>query len=305
MKVLMISGDPKLLDERSSAGERARLQRSKVDQLDIFVWPQSHTLRAIKKALHVHRHEVITTQDPLWRGLLGWFLSRAHTVRLNVQVHGDLSALSRVKRALAHFVLRRAHSVRAVSTRVAEQVARTGTKAQVHVLPMYLDLERFTKVTPIAHERPTILWIGRFEKEKDPLRAIAVLREVRAHGSDAVLVMLGAGSLAEKLQSAAHELPVEFPGWKAPEEYLPYADVVLSTSPAESWGASIIESLAAGVPVVAPDVGVAREAGAIIEDRAHLARAVFAVLRDRPRGVLKIAFLDREAWATKWKESLL
>ena len=71
-------------------------------------------------------------------------------------------------------------------------------------------------------------------------------------------------------------------------------------------GASIVEALAAGVPVVAPDVGVAKEAGAIIASRDRLAEAVIEVLRSvRPvRGELKLSPLSKEEWTVAWKETL-
>jgi len=184
------------------------------------------------------------------------------------------------------------------------QVSTVGRRAKIHVLPLYVDLSRFQNLECIPHERPAILWIGRFESEKDPLRAIEVLKTVRARGVDAVLIMLGAGKLEAALRKEAKQLPVEFPGWQPPEAYLKVADVVLCTSPHESWGASIIEALAAGVPVVAPDVGIAKEAGAIVVSRSGLAEGVLKVLQDKPSGNLQIAFLDKEEWGRRWKDSL-
>jgi glycosyltransferase involved in cell wall biosynthesis len=82
------------------------------------------------------------------------------------------------------------------------------------------------------------------------------------------------------------------------------ADVVLCTSKHESWGASIIESLAAGIPVVAPDVGIAREAGAIIMPRSDLGKAVEDVLNSGQRGELRISMPSAEEWARSWRETL-
>lgn len=305
MRILSISGDRHILEPGTDAHARHKTMRERVEQLDVFAWPQLHTVRQVLRAARERAYTIVTAQDPFWRGALAWMVARRHKLALNVQVHTDLSAHAWWRRVLARRVLRRADSVRTVSEKIQAQVLSTGTKARVHVLPIYVDLERFRRVERLPHDRPTILWVGRFEDEKDPLRAVAVLREVRAKGVDAVLVMLGAGRLEKVLRKAAKGLPVEFPGWQPAEQYLPFADVVLSTSRHESWGASIIEALAAGVPVVAPDVGVAREAGAIIADRGDLASAVRTVLRDRPHAMLKIAFLDREAWAAKWNDTLL
>ena len=181
--------------------------------------------------------------------------------------------------------------------------------APICVLPIYVDVQKFRAVTPVPHVQKTILWIGRFEEEKDPEAALPLLQSVRDAGIDAGLVLLGAGSLGVRLKSAYSlsnaEIPVEFPGWVDPLYYIARADVVINTSKHESFGASMLEALAAGVPVVAPDVGIAKEAGAIIVAREKLAEAVVEVLRSGRRGELKLNLLNKEEWARKWKESLL
>lgn len=304
MKVLMISGDKNLLNPESDAGKRLALQRAQVEQLDVIVWPQAHSWW---KAVHLarkNRYDVVTAQDPFFRGIFAWKLTWFTHAKLQVQVHADLAAQSFWRRLLARFVLSRADSVRVVSERVESQVRRVGRERKIHMLPLYIDLSRFQNLERITHERPTILWIGRFEKEKDPLYAIEVLKQVRAQGVDAVLVMLGAGRLEHALRRAAKGLPVEFPGWKPPEEYLKFADVVLCTSPYESWGASIVEALAAGVPVVAPDVGIAREAGAIVVARHDMPAAIVQAISENLSGELSITFMDKETWATRWRDAL-
>ena len=110
--------------------------------------------------------------------------------------------------------------------------------------------------------------------------------------------------LKKELHEQAEGLPVDFPGWQDPLPYLAEADVVLCTSRQESWGASIVESLASGVPVVAPDVGVAREAGAIIATPDTYAERVVEVLERGTRGALKMALLSKQEWAKQWEESL-
>jgi len=303
MKVLMISGDRNLLTPESDAEKRLTMQKDHVDQLDVVVWPQVHSFWHIVRSARRERYDVVTVQDPFWRGLVGLLVARLIHAKLNVQVHVDFASQSWGRRWLASLPIRCAFSVRAVSERAKGSV-HIRHQAKTQVLPIYIDLSRFKQLEHVAHDRPTILWVGRFEKEKDPLRAIEVLKRVREEGVDAKLVMLGAGKLESALRKAAQGLPVDFPGWRPPEEYLGRADVVLCTSPYESWGASIVEALAAGVPVVAPDVGIAREAGAIITDRAHLAQAVVRTLGEKPGGVLRITFLSKEEWGKRWRETL-
>lgn len=304
MKVLSIGGDKQALEPGTDVHARMAWLRSYVDVLDMYVWPHAHSLRTILRAACTRAYDVVTAQDPFWRGVIAWLAARVTGRRLHIQVHTDLHAHVWWRRLMSKMVLRHADGVRVVSEKIKRQVLDAGVRAPIHVLPVYVDLGRFESVTRVPHDREIILWVGRFEDEKDPLAAIQVLKAVCKKGRDVSLVMLGAGRLEGRLRKAAEGLPVEFPGWKPPEDYLAIADVVLSTSRHESWGASIIEALAARVPVVAPDVGVAKEAGAIVASRSHLANVVEETLRTRPEGRLKLAFLDRDEWARRWKDNL-
>ncbi|MDP2652147.1 MAG: hypothetical protein Q8O94_03355, partial [bacterium] len=68
MKVLMISGDKNLLVKGSEASARLELQKSQAEQLDVFVWPQVHSRIEIWRAAKKNRYDVVTAQDPFWRG---------------------------------------------------------------------------------------------------------------------------------------------------------------------------------------------------------------------------------------------
>lgn len=289
MKVLMVTGDKKF-----SVSPRFALQAAQVERLEVVYWGRGSMWPKIPPGAF----DVVTVQDPFWRGLFALCVARRIGAKFNAQVH--TSALN----VLGKFVLRRADSVRVVSEKIKQQVEAAGVKAPVRVLPIYIDIERFQTLVRQPHAQKTLLWVGRFEDEKDPLLALEVFKTVHSE-IDAKLVMLGAGSLDRVLRAAADNLPVTFPGWQDPADYLAQADVVLSTSRHESYGASIIEALAAGVPVVAPDVGVAREAGALIVPRMDLGKAVVELLQSDVRGELKIKLPAAQQWAAQWKSTLI
>jgi len=296
MNVLLITGDKRFKPRHP----RYELQKSAVERLEVVYWGRMHFWPKLPKG----SFDVVTVQDPFWRGLFGWLVARRLRVPLNVQVHADLAKASLVKHILAQIVLRHANSVRAVSEKIRHQVLSVSTDAPVRVLPVYIDLEKFKDLRREQHDTKTVLWVGRFEEEKDPMRAIDIVRELNERGTEIKLIMLGAGRLEQRLRTSATGLPVEFVGWQDPTTYLAQADVVLCTSKEESYGASIIEALAAGVPVVAPDVGVAREAGAVVVQRNDLAEGVLRVLQLGERGVLKLPLYTKEEWSKLWRESL-
>lgn len=302
VRVLMITGDRNLLREGSDAARRLKLQRSAVEHLDVFYWGRGALFAPLRAR---GAYDVVTSQDPFFRGLIAWILARRLRAKLNVQVHADLSSASFLKHILGHIVLRHADTIRVVSQKLKGQVGQIGARGKITVLPVYVDLDRFRGVARQPHDGKRILWIGRFENEKNPLAALSVLEEVTKAVPDAALTMLGTGSLKERLLARARGLPVEFPGWQDPALFLGTADVVLCTSPAESWGASMVEALAAEVPVVSPDVGIAREAGAHVVPREKLSDEVVRVLMAGERGALKLALLPAEEWAVQWRSSLL
>ena len=309
MNVLMISGDRNILLPGSAAHERLELERAEVDRLDVFVFPQVNSWHEICSVSKGISYDVVTAQDPFFRGLLAWHIARRTKAKLNLQVHTDLSAQPLWRRRLAIFLLRRADTVRVVSEEIKNYLAPLHLRAAVSVLPIYIDLTPFKNLQHWPHPRfkKTILWIGRFEPEKNPLMALSILKQVRNSGIDAGLILLGTGSLEAALRDRAKEnaAHIEFPGWQSPVSYLAMADVVISTSKHESYGASIIEALAAGVPVVAPNVGIVAEAGAVVAPASGLAQTVMQVLRTGVRGKLKISLLSAQEWAKRWRDTLV
>lgn len=303
MKVLVITGDKSF----GPGHPRYDLQASAVTELRVVYWGRGSLLPKLPSGYF----DVVTAQDPFWRGLFALVAAKRLNAKLNVQVHADLSGQSVTKRLLAKVVLRRVHSVRVVSEKIKLQVERMGVRAPIHVLPVFVDIGRFKNIVRQPHEQKTILWIGRFEPEKNPEEAVAVWKKVREVHPTVALVVLGAGSLRDRLDQlrmqsvrGMEHVSFEIKDWQDPAYYLARADVVLCTSQYESWGASIVEALAAGVPVVAPDVGVAKEAGAIVVPQNQLKEAVLEVLQGGGVGVLKLSLPNAEAWAQEWKKTL-
>lgn len=295
MKVLMITGDRRF----GPGNERYELQKAAVEELRVVYWGRGSYWPAVPSGF-----DVVTVQDPFWRGLFGFVAARRMHARFNVQVHTDLSAHSFVRHILAQIVLRHADSIRVVSEKIKNQVQHIGVRAKISVLPVFIDASRFREIAPQPHASKTVLWFGRFEEEKNPLGAIEVFKNIHSQQSQTKFVMLGTGSLEATVRQQAADLPIEFPGWQDPASFLSTADAVLCTSWHESFGASIIEALSAGVPVVAPDVGVAREAGAVVVPYMGLADAVLDVLQKGTRGQLKLSMPSSGEWTKQWLETL-
>ncbi len=178
---------------------RFALQQAQVEALDVvFVGRGELGAKNPRRALR---------RGDLARSFLArafaWRVARRRGAKLNIQVHADLSGQSLIKHVLAKIVLRHADSIRVVSEHIKHQVEKTGVRAPIRVLPVFIDIERFKNITPVPHDKKTILWIGRFEREKDPLQALAIYKSVLDAEVDAKLVLLGAGSLETDLRAKA------------------------------------------------------------------------------------------------------
>jgi len=137
-----------------------------------------------------------------------------------------------------------------------------------------------------------ILWIGRLERQKDPLLALDVI----AAAKTLHLTMLGEGRLVpaveQRIQALGLKDRVTLQGHVAAiEPYLADADVLLITSRYEGGPAVAVEALAQGLPVVSTDCSfllhdliTAPEAGRILASRdpGQLATALTQVLAQPP-----------------------
>lgn len=244
--------------------------------------------------------DVVTAQDPFEAGLAALLVARAFGARLHVQIHTDFlapefvrgSLLNRVRRLIARIVLPRAHGIRTVSDRIVDSLRSTNyvLRTEPTVLPIFVDTAQFASLQRLKHPRFKIalLMMSRLEAEKGISTAMRALKHVRDAGHDAGLTILGDGSLREVLHAEARSLGIErfvaFKGFqKDVTPFLAEADIVLVPSAYEGYGLSIITALAAGVPVLSTDVGIASEAGAIITAKEKFSEALQEWIEHGPR----------------------
>ena len=348
-KVLMISTDREILSIGTFARARMEKYAAKLGELRIIVLAKEKNVEAAQSgnlwvystkslaaifygvdaffgALTQGRPDVITVQDPFETGVLGILLSCVFLRPLHVQVHTDFltpafarhSLLNQVRVLLAPLVLWRAKRIRVVAERIKSSLQATGYKlrAPITVLPIFVDTAKFESLQHQAHPRfgKTLLIVGRLEREKQTDFAIYTLASLRESGIDAGLVIVGDGRERSALKSLVETLElteyVEFVGKVDPLPYYAQADLVLVPSEYEGYGLVIIEALAAGIPVVATDVGVAREAGAIIApgDREEYVRTVQGIFSETrlPAGVLQgHPYENEEEYIGVWTEDVV
>jgi len=339
MRVLVLSTDWNAFNETSAVTKRLRMQARTVERMDVLV-PHGPlqlvqiagnasvrgfglgrvlgSLRTIAAGWRLQRPDVVSAQDPFLTGLIAWIIARMRGSKLHVQVHTDLfdphfSSLSlgnHLKVLLARFIFRQADFIRVVSKRIADSLTARGIRAPVTVLPVFVDLENLKKAEPIDRRsrypnfKKLILVVSRLEGEKNVAASVRAFAEICKTDPTAGLVILGSGSQRVALESLVRELriaeKVVFEGAQDPFPFYKAADLVLVTSSYEGFGMVIIEALAAGTPVVSYDVGLAREAGAIIASLADLPHVAIAVLSEGKRGKLTLSFPNEAEYRELW-----
>lgn len=319
IKVLAIGSDRSVLQKDSSSAARQIAYGKGLGALDVIVfscegsrapvslservhvYPTASRSRLLYgvDAIHIARlltkPDVITAQDPFEAGLVALTIARLLRVPLHVQVHTDLYAptfrahsfVNRIRLLLANIVLRRASRIRVVSLRIKSSLeSRISNLAPISVLPIFVDIARFKNTQPgslverFAAFKWKVLIVARLEPEKNISLAIESFKH--AAPKDACLIIVGDGLERIRLEQRKTER-IFFEGAHDPAPYYTLANLVLVPSKYEGYGLTIIEALAAGKPVIATDVGSAREAGAIVTTEDQFTTTLGTWFVDGPR----------------------
>src|SRR5205085_11032354 len=165
-------------------------------------------------------------------------------------------------------------------------------------VPNGVDCDRFTATGDPAVRAgagipdcdvPLVGTVARLSPEKNLHRLIDAFAMVLRAERRALLVIIGDGperdSLAEHVRAKGLESFVIFTGkYPHPERLLPFLSVFALSSDTEQMPLSVLEAMAAGVPIAATDVGDVRE---LLSDQNH----AFVVQRDISMLASAIAYL--------------
>jgi glycosyltransferase involved in cell wall biosynthesis len=134
-----------------------------------------------------------------------------------------------------------------------------------------VDWQRFAHAQPIDRDHlfvsnsgPVVAWIGRLDPQKDPLWLIERIPALLRHAPGAQFLLVGQGPLEGACHQRIRELNLaahcRLLGFRRDiPELLRAVDLVVSTSRWEGLPNVLLESMAAGRPVVASDVEGVRE----------------------------------------------
>jgi glycosyltransferase involved in cell wall biosynthesis len=256
---------------------------------------------------------------------------RGRNPTLTIVLHMHCEWLDGVGRSFAESCLDGADLIFGCSEYLSAQIrARFGNHAhRVHTLPNGVDLECFQPAAaPAPPERPRIVFAGRVSPEKglhvlldamhhvirefpqarleivgpdaaQPAHYLAALRNPLVDPRDPAFASLVTGHYAGRLKVRCRsELPgrVIFSLGSVPQDELSFrfshATLVVNPSLVETFGMTILEAMANGLPVVATTVGGIPElvrdgaTGLLVgtNDAHALGEAMCAIIRDPERG---------------------
>jgi len=162
-------------------------------------------------------------------------------------------------------------------------------------IPLRDELRRRLKISP---EEVLVIFIGRFEWAKNPELMIEAFRDVNKEINNLRLIMIGEGPLRHKCEQLVKKLGlsevISFLGNRTDlEDILPAGDIFALSSRYEGLPLSMLEAMAAGLPVVVPDVG------GIAEVVAHQINGFIYPEGNRESLVLHLLRLARDPAARK------
>ncbi|MDX8391441.1 MAG: glycosyltransferase [Mariprofundaceae bacterium] len=159
--------------------------------------------------------------------------------------------------------------VAAVTRQLADRLVSIKACEDVHVIPhgfskvqALLSRQDWRRSQGFATGQKVVLSVGRLERIKGQDILLSAWVEVQKKCPDAILYLVGDGSMRESLEQQAADLnlstSVRFPGAAVAAEvaaYMSSADVFVLPSRSEAFGIVLLEAMACALPVVATEVG--------------------------------------------------
>jgi glycosyltransferase involved in cell wall biosynthesis len=212
--------------------------------------------------MHVH----IASRASFWRKSLFMAIGLAAGCKLLFHLHGGgfaqfYEGCGRGGRGLIRFFLSRADAVVVLSERWREWVLSVVPGARVSCVPNPIPEPTAAAGDGRRAGGKVVLFLGRLDRNKGIYDLLEVISALRSPIPEVRLVCAGDGELDEVKRRAAElgiEDSVTMTGWIGAEEkaqWLARADVFVLPSYAEGLPMSVLEAMAAGMPVLASAVG--------------------------------------------------
>ena len=213
--------------------------------------------RAIRKARPVVFHAMLSHSHAAQYAVMSAIALRTPAVVTTVHLPTDSD--NQMRRRLGRFILRGVDMQVLPSEWTKAEVVRLGELHSSHeivangiALPVLLSRDEAREQLAIARGATVIGGSMRLVDWKRPELIVDAARGL----PDAVVVILGEGPEEERLRSLAEGVDLRLPGFRLDAvSLLPAFDVFVHPCPTDNQPLTILEAMAAGVPVVVADQG--------------------------------------------------
>lgn len=249
------------------------------NSLHLFIAPFDAVSVAVR-LIHERGVGLIDAQDPAEAGLAAWRAAERTGLPFRVQIHTDImsqwyrrtSWKERIRWLVARMIIPRASCIRAVSERIKRSLVTAGLarEERIAILPIWTDVDRFQKAALATPRAPSdvfrMITVGRLvDKEKNFSLLIRAMAELVKSVPQARLTIVGEGPDRGKYEALIKTIKLEKhvflfgKGGDDLPEMLARHDLFVLPSWFEGWGRAVVEAMAAGLPIVMTDVGLAGE----------------------------------------------
>ncbi len=248
-----------------------------------FKWEKNHVIPSSGRLLPLlnftkqKKIEVIHSHAPFALGFRALTVQRRlqiphvhtyHTLLVEYRhyIPKPLTPSSRSVEEFSAWFCNMVNRVIAPTEKIKDELLRYGVTKPVDVIPTGIDVELFEganefnirKHHEIDDRSRILLFVGRLAKEKNVVFVIRVLKMLLHKNYDVHLIIIGDGPERDSLEKLVRELDLQsrvtFTGYmprKKLANYYRQSDLFVFASESETQGLVVLESLAAGTPVVA------------------------------------------------------
>lgn len=251
---------------------------------NLFIYPTSSLSRyfffydAYQIAIEIckeNKIDLIATQDPFITGLIGWLLKNKYHIPLNIHIAADMvdnqyflneNFFNLFLNRLAKWLLRRADTIRVLSSKQKERLVRLGMPdTKIWHIPCFINFDLFLKNggQDIRKQylnnkfEQLVLYAGRLVKQKDLETLIKTILLVIRQYPKAVFLIIGQGPEERRIKDLVLNSKIkdnifflDSVSYEKYIEFLSACDLFISTSVYEGTPLVLLEAAASGKPIV-------------------------------------------------------
>lgn len=220
-------------------------------------------VKTVFRCLNEFKPHVINTHLTPHLYAVPWGIMHNVPVIITAHTKPNMAFVKKIEPLIKWGVRRKRVSIVAVSQENL-QLMNTylpGCESQCHCINNGIDIDSFEKR---VHEKFTFINVARQDDNKNQAAILRSFAELYRNNTNLRLILLGDGPCHEKLCELSKELNaqdgVEIPGSVANvADYYAMSDVYVQASHREAMPMSVLEAMAAGLPILSSDIGGLRD----------------------------------------------